>query len=59
MTAMALVRDGKVENLIVLRPDYVAPKGCEVVPVGDAVVYIGGTYADGIFLPPEPEASAE
>jgi len=57
----ALVRDGMVENFIVLDPesDWTPPDGSTAIPVGEESVSFGYLYDGETFSPPpEPETPA-
>lgn len=50
----ALVKNGIVENIIVYNPDkiYTPTDGADLVLDVDQTAEIGGSYADGVFSPP-------
>lgn len=62
MTTCAVVQfsDNVVINAIVAEPSDLAPDGCYLVEYGpDTMVYIGGTYVDGVFVAPAEEPIPE
>ena len=49
---IAIIKEGKVENLIVASDDFASKIPEETVKVGSNEVAIGFTYSNGVFLPP-------
>jgi len=50
---IAIIKEGKVENLIIASDDFAEKLPQQTVKVGSNEVAIGFTYSDGVFSPPK------
>lgn len=54
----ALIRNGIVQNIVVVGADFTPPGGMLAAPIGDAYVAIGATYDGHTFTNPPPSVPA-